>query len=337
MRTPGKPEELECQRLQALALLEAGHGPSEVARRLGVSPGAVSRWKKLSQQAGRKGLKAQPHPGPRPKLTGRQRRDLERLLLKGPLAHGYLTDLWTLKRIAEVIEKQFGVRYDLSGVWHVLRRMGWSCRRPEGRARERDEGAIARWRQRDWPRIKKARRCCRPLVFLDETGFMLQPVVRRTWGPQGDTPRQYRWERHDRLSGISVVTVSPKRRHLDLYFTLQEHNIQAAEVETFVAELLHHFPHGIILVLDRWPVHFPATDRLRQRLPRRIRIEWLPSYAPELNPDELVWTRTKYGDLANFCPDNLTELTQAVRRSLEQTKSHPLLLRSFFEHAGLKL
>ncbi len=155
MRTPGKPEELECQRLQAIALLEAGHRPGEVARRLGVSPGAVSRWKKISQQAGREGLKAKPHPGPRPKLTARQRRELERLLRKGPLAHGYTTDLWTLKRVAEVIEKYFGVRYDPSGVWHVLRGIGWGCQEPEGRARERDEEAIARWRPRDWPRIKK--------------------------------------------------------------------------------------------------------------------------------------------------------------------------------------
>ncbi len=137
-------------------MLEAGHGPSEVARRLGVSPAAVSRWKKISQQAGRDGLKAKPHPGRRPKLTVRQRQKLERLLLKGPLAHGYMTDLWTLKRIAEVIERRFGVRYDPSGVWHVLRGIGWSCQKPEGRARERDEEAIARWRQQDWPRIKKS-------------------------------------------------------------------------------------------------------------------------------------------------------------------------------------
>src|SRR4030042_3993487 len=110
MRTPGKPEELECQRLQALALVEAGHRPSEVARRLGVSPAAVSRWKKISQRAGRGGLKAKPHPGRRPKLTVRHRRKLKRLLLQGPLAHGYMTDLWTLKRIAAVIGKHFGVR-----------------------------------------------------------------------------------------------------------------------------------------------------------------------------------------------------------------------------------
>jgi len=148
---------------------------------------------------------------------------------------------------------------------------------------------------------------------------------------------QYRWERHDRLSGMSAVTVSPKRRHLDLYYVLQRHNIHASEIETFVAELLKHFPHGIILVLDRWPVHFPAVDRLRHRFRRRLRIEWLPPYAPELNPDEQVWNRTKYTDLANFCPENLINLAKAVRHSLEHTKRRQSLLRSFFEYAGLRL
>jgi hypothetical protein len=166
---------------------------------------------------------------------------------------------------------------------------------------------------------------------------MLQPVVRRTWAPRGDTPLQYRWERHDRLSGISGLTVSPKRRHLDLYYTLQEHNFQAKEVETFVGELFQHFPHGIILVLDRWSVHLSAAAQLRRRFPRQVRIEWLPSYAPELNPDEQVWNRTKYADLANFCPENLPELTQAVRDSLEHTKSQQPLLRSFFEYGGFGL
>ncbi len=166
---------------------------------------------------------------------------------------------------------------------------------------------------------------------------MLQPVVRRTWGPQGETPLQYRWERHDRLSGMSAVTASPQRRHLDLYFALQEHNLHAPDIESFVADLVDHFPQGIILVMDRWQVHRSLARQLLRRFPRRVRIEWLPSYAPELNPAEQVWTRTKYMDLANFCPESLTDLAQAVRHSLKQTKTRQSLLRSFFEHAQLQL
>lgn len=155
MRPQGKPEELERRRFRAIALLETGHRPGEIAEMLGVSPGAISQWKTAYQRAGPEALKAKPHPGPKPKLTQRQRQKLEQLLLKGPVAHGYPTDLWTLRRIAEVIEEHFGVSYDLSGVWHLLKGLGWSCQKPERRARERDEAAIASWRREDWPRIKK--------------------------------------------------------------------------------------------------------------------------------------------------------------------------------------
>jgi transposase len=155
MRTPGTPKELERRRFRAVALLEAGHRQSEVAKRLGVSPSTISIWKKLYQRAGPEGLKAKPHPGPPPKLTAAQWRKLERLLLKGARASGYRTELWTLKRIAEVIEEKFGVCYDPSGVWHLLGRMDWSCQKPEDRARERDEAAVAWWRQRHWSRLKK--------------------------------------------------------------------------------------------------------------------------------------------------------------------------------------
>lgn len=142
--------------MRAMALLDQGWSQADVARRLGVTQGAVSQWKKRYQRDGPSALKASPHPGPQPKLTAKQIDQLGRLLLKGARAHGYRTELWTLKRVAELIQKRFGVHYDPSGVWHVLRRMDWSCQKPERRARERDEQAIARWRRKDWPRIKKS-------------------------------------------------------------------------------------------------------------------------------------------------------------------------------------
>ncbi|UCD51806.1 MAG: transposase [Phycisphaerales bacterium] len=166
---------------------------------------------------------------------------------------------------------------------------------------------------------------------------MLQPVVRRTWAPRGRTPIQYSWDRRDRISAISAVTVSPQRRRLGLYFALHDHNICTPEVETFVAALLEHLPHGLIAILDRSQPHRSAARRLLKRFPRRLRIEWLPPYAPELNPDEQVWTQTKYTDLANFIPENVTELGQAIEESLQETKTHPPLLRSFFQHANLRL
>lgn len=122
----------------------------------GVTPGAVVAWRKQYERKGDPGLAAKPHAGPHSKLSLAQRKKLLRLLEKGPQAHGYLTELWTLPRVAEVIRKQFGVAYDPSHVWRILQALGWSAQKPERRARERDEPAIQRWRKQNWPRIKKS-------------------------------------------------------------------------------------------------------------------------------------------------------------------------------------
>ena len=166
---------------------------------------------------------------------------------------------------------------------------------------------------------------------------MLQPLVRRTWAPEGQTPIYYSWDRRDRLSAISAITVSPQRRRLGLYFDILDHNIITDDFERFVQTLLERLQQRIILVMDRWSVHRSAAKRLRKRFARRVQIEWLPPYAPELNPDEQVWTRAKYMDLANYIPADISELGRAVRRSIRRMRSQQRLLRSFFKHAKLKL
>jgi len=166
---------------------------------------------------------------------------------------------------------------------------------------------------------------------------MLQPLVRRTWAPEGQTPIHYSWDRRDRLSVISAITVSPQRRRLGLYFDIFDHNIVTDDFELFVESLLGRLQRRLILVMDRWSVHRSAAKRLVRRFPCRVQIEWLPAYAPELNPDEQVWTRAKYVDLANYIPADIDELGRAVRRSIRRTGSQQSLLRSFFKHAKLKL
>ena len=156
MRPKGTAEELERRRRRAVGLLNKGCGIREVARRVGVAPGSVVRWRDAYEKVGTKGLDAKPHPGCPARLSQKQRERLIRLLAKGPRAHGYRTELWTLARVAEVIHRRFGVRYDPAHVWRILNTLGWSCQKPERRARERDEERIARWQKQDWPHLKKS-------------------------------------------------------------------------------------------------------------------------------------------------------------------------------------
>lgn len=136
---------------------------------------------------------------------------------------------------------------------------------------------------------------------------------------------------------MSAITVSPQRRRLALYFDMCDHNIRADDFECFVAHLLRRVGRRIILVIDRWQVHRSAARRLIERFPSPVRVEWLPPYAPDLNPDEQLWRHTKYAELANYIPDDVKALGRAVRRSIRRTGRQQPLLRSFFEHAKLKL
>jgi transposase len=148
--------ELERRRRRAARLFGRGATQAEVARELRVSRQSVSRWYADWQAGGTTALKAAGRAGRMPRLTPAQLRRVERALRKGPRAHGFGTDLWTLDRVAAVIETQTGVRYHPGHVWKLLRdKLGWTRQRPARRAVERDDEAIARWVAEDWPRIKR--------------------------------------------------------------------------------------------------------------------------------------------------------------------------------------
>ena len=155
MRPKGSAKELEVRRRIGGKLLQEGKGVREVARLVEASPSSVSRWKQALETGGTEALRAKPHPGRRARLRPKQKIRLEQVLLAGSQAAGFATDLWTLERVAQVIERLFGVTYHPGHIWYILRDMGWSCQKPERRARERDEAAIKTWRKHDWPRIKK--------------------------------------------------------------------------------------------------------------------------------------------------------------------------------------
>lgn len=155
MRPKGSSAELEARRRLTVRLLQEGKSMVEASRLTGADYSSVKRWKKAWELGGEEALASKPHPGPENRLSEKQKRRLVEILCRGARAAGFANELWTLKRIARVIEEHFGVNYHPGHVWRVLRSMNWSAQRPERRARERNEQAIERWRREDWPRLKK--------------------------------------------------------------------------------------------------------------------------------------------------------------------------------------
>ena len=146
---------LEQRRLKGARLLQRGVPEAEVARRVGVHRQSVNRWARQLEQGGREALKRAPRAGRPPQLTAADRQRLVQGLKRGPEALGYRTSLWTAWRVADLIQRECGVKYSTVHAWRLLRALGWTPQRPAGRALERNESAIKRWKRQRWPELKK--------------------------------------------------------------------------------------------------------------------------------------------------------------------------------------
>jgi transposase len=337
-RPLGSAAELERRRRRAIDAVASGERPEVVARTFGVARASVYRWLNLSKRMD--GLVAKPHPGPAPRLSPQQHQRLEALLLEGAQAHGWSTQLWTCARIAVLIQRHFGVSFHHDHVGRILReRLNWTPQKPRRRARERDEDAIRFFKVVRFPNIARAARQRQAhLVFLDESGYMLTPTVRRTWAPRGRQPILDGWDRRDRLSAISCLTVSPNAGRMNLYFRVLPHNVHGEDVVDFLRGLKQSVGGPLTVLWDRGPVH-RKSGAVRKYLAKHpdIVAEDLPAYAPELNPDELVWGWSKYGRLANLAANDTDQLAEHVIDELLYLKQHPDLLASFVAKTELTL
>jgi transposase len=330
--------ELERRRKRAVAAVREGQKAATVAKVFGVDRGSVYRWLRQARTPG--GLDAKPlrrQPG----LSDAQLQQLQQLLLQGACRHGWPNDLWTAARVREVIRRHFGIPYHPEHVRKILkRRLGWTSQKPQLQAKERDEDAIRRWKHEEFPRIlREARQRDAHLVFLDESCFQLTPTVRRTLAPRGQTPILRCWDRRDKISAISAITLSPRQQRPGLYFQLlpDKENFHGDEVVDFLQLLKRHLPR-MTLVWDRSRIH--SRSRVVKEFlaaNRSVVAEDLPGYAPELNPDELVWCWTKYGRLSNYAATDLATLRPRVEAELKYLREHPYALLDFIDHTELSI
>lgn len=175
---------------------------------------------------------------------------------------------------------------------------------------------------------KKAARLGAHLVFADESGFLLLPYVAKTWAPQGCTPvHRHRQRSRQRISVISALSVSPRRQRLGLYYQLFLDGIGRLEVCFFLRHLLRHLRGPVVVLLDNSSTHRNGElNELLKEKKSRLFPEYFPAYAPELNPDEGIWSLSKRG-LANSCLSDVDELIAEVIGAIEQIRRSPRTLR----------
>lgn len=175
----------EWRRLRAWELKQRGWSQRDIAEAFGVTETAVSRWMTSARQGGTNALFASPSPGAPRRLTDQDYRTLEELLAEGATTHGWPNNLWTAKRVAQIIQTHFGVHYHPAHVSRLLKnQLHWTCQRPVHHHKDRNDAVIERWVRESFPSILETATARKAyLVFVDEAGFMLEPIVRRTYAP----------------------------------------------------------------------------------------------------------------------------------------------------------
>lgn len=339
MRPKGSAAELERRRIRAVDLVEQGESPSVVAHILGVHPTSLCRWRRQARQE--KGLAAKPAEGPKPRLSEVQLAELEQLLVKGATAHGWVNNLWTAGRVTTLIQRHFGVQFHPGYVSTLLKhRLNWSCQRPQRQHPDGNDGAIALWIQEEFPRIlREAASRNAHLAFVDETGFMLNPLVRRTFAPRGKTPVHCVADPHARISVIGAITVDPQRQRVGLIYNMlgDNANFRGPGIAYFVRTLQADIGGPVTLLWDRITIH--ACEQVKQCLQAvpGVVVEPFPPYTPKLNPADGIWGYIKYGRLANYTPPDLEVLRTTITEELNRLRQEEELLRSFIRHTKLPL
>ncbi len=277
----------QARRLRAAELFAQGHTQAEVARQLGVSCQAASRWHARFANSGVDALRSRGPTGPDLKVSDAQLAKVEQVLLEGAIAAGFDTDLWTLERVATVIDWLTGVRYHPGHTWRILhQRLGWTVQRPERRASERDEQAIARWVAHEWPRIKRGSRRIGLACLLRRIGHLADPAgaphlvtARSDAGPAAPVRLE------EGLDG-GRARLPPRGHQARLCFHLQKDSYNTERLIQ-VLEQLGRFYAGqrVVLLWDGLSAHWSMGMRAWLDSQRDwLQAERLPAYAPDLNP-----------------------------------------------------
>lgn len=341
MRSTGSPDVLEYRRRLAIQRLADGYSTEEVADFLGVDPRSVRRWLAAYGHGGDDGLAPRSVPGRSPTLTTTQEKIVLRWLSDLPSEHGFTTDLWSAPRLAQLIEQEFGAPFHPNYLSTWLRRRGYTPQKPRRVPRERDDQAIARWLAQDWPRIKqKAHRHGACLLFLDESGLLMAPLLRRSWALRGNPPAsKYKAGHREKVSVAGALWLSPLRDQLHLgYQTLVNGYFTNTDVAAFLGGIVHGSTSPVIVIWDCGTMHKGEPIRtLVEESGKWLEIEPLPAHASSLMPVEFVWRWLKYGRLCNFTPRDAEDLNAAVVRELDAIWDNRVLLASFFHQSDLPM
>lgn len=309
-------------------VLEDGEAPSEVMRSLGFSRTAIYPWLRRFKDKGWEALAERIAEGPEPKLNEPQRQRVKRWILgKDPRQYGFDFGLWTRRIVQLLIEEKLGVKMGLTAVGRLLASLDITPQKPLRRAYERDPVAIEQWRKQTYPRLKqRAKKQGAKIFFLDEAGFQSDACLGRTYGLKGQTPVVQTSGQRQSLNVISAVNARG-----EFWAATYDGKLNAESFVEFLRNFLKGRKGKTFLVVDGHPAHrAKLVSNFLQSTHGRLELHFLPPYAPDLNPDEFVWSYMKTQGVAKKPLKQNESLRSRIETDLVAIHCDKRLVRSFF-------
>lgn len=324
---------LEDTRMLAIAAMQKGMHPDDVADLYDVGRSTVYNWRKIYLESGPGALGVKYSPGRPPRLTDKQREQLRRWIVgKDPRQLQFDFALWTRHMVRDLIGREFGVDYTPQAVGNILHDMGLSPQRPLVRAYEQNPELVRKWKQEEFPAIAAAAKAAGgTLMFCDEAGIRTDYHSGTTWAPVGQTPIVRGTGRRESLNMISAVSMRGK-----IHFSFIEGNTNAANFIDYLKKLMHDIPGPIFLIADGHSAHTAKVTRdFVQSTEGRLNLFFLPPYSPELNPDEWVWKNIKYDRAGKMASRSVIEMRNGITKAVSRLQSATQFVLAFFHDPDL--
>lgn len=321
---------LEEIRTRAIQRVQDGESPETIIKALGFSRACIYNWLARYRAGGWHALKDRQKSGRPKKLTGSQIAWIYRTVVdKNPLQLKFPFALWTRTMVTVVIKKQFGIKLSNSSVGRLLRQLGLSCQRPLFRAYQKNPEAIQKWKETEFPAIKKrAKKLGATIYFQDESGIRSDFHSGTTWAPKGQTPVIEVTGARFGLNMMGAISMQGQMR-----FMVIKGSVSSEQICDFLSRLMYNADKPVFLIWDGHPTH--RSKKVKEHIETfggKLEVYTLPSYSPELNPIEQAWNNVKHHGIGRkkvFGPDQLKSIVIGQLRRLQRL---PSIVRSFFSH-----
>lgn len=316
------------RKIAVQAVTEQGHSPEAVIAILGLSRSCIYDWLNRFRDHGYDGLDTKKAPGAQPIVTQEMDEWLKKTILTStPEDFGYDSNLWTCKLLAELLSNRYGINVMAETVNHHLKKIDLSYQKPSYRPEEQDPDKVEQFLTVEFPKIQRfAAKVGADIGFEDEASVDLRDHSGKTWGLRGETPEVVVTGKRGRYNILSVVTAKGK-----LNYHVTEHRINSNEYIEFLKQLLKGRKRPLFMITDNAPFHTSKAVRIFIWHNReKIRLYYLPTYSPELNPDEHVWEEIKDKKLGRKPIKNKLDLKKKVYAQLKSLQQRTSRVISFF-------